>query len=154
MGAWNLNSEFRTPSQYQTFKSSVFEWFGFGMDCLKPIVWISNGYSLDNYKYGRYYYLEYFSCWFFNRTLSIDDIFIKWTGTEEEFLTFSNKLNEMHPTIKFTHSYNLTTRWNMFLDTQVTIDTNNQITTDLYNYLSFIYSFLNIPFQKTFSPCK
>ena len=38
----------------------------------------------------------------------------------------------MHPTIKFTHSYNLTTRSTTFLDTCVTIDETNQISTDLY----------------------
>ena len=62
----------------------------------------------------------------------IDDIFMIWTGTEEEFLDFFKTLNEMHPTIKFTHSYNLTTRSTTFLDTEVTIDSNNNITTDLY----------------------
>ena len=62
----------------------------------------------------------------------IDDIFMIWTGTEEEFLDFFKTLNEMHPTIKFTYSYNLTTRSTTFLDTEVTIDSNNNITTDLY----------------------
>ena len=33
----------------------------------------------------------------------IDDIFIIWTGTLEEFQEFMNKINQIHPTIKFTH---------------------------------------------------
>ena len=36
----------------------------------------------------------------------IDDIFIIWTGTEEELRTFMVKINKAHPTIKFTVSYN------------------------------------------------
>ena len=33
----------------------------------------------------------------------IDDIFIIWTGTNEQLNTFLNKINQIHPTIKFTH---------------------------------------------------
>ena len=33
----------------------------------------------------------------------IDDIFIIWTGTTEEFEQFMIHLNQIHPTIKFTH---------------------------------------------------
>ncbi len=33
----------------------------------------------------------------------IDDIFIVWTGTKEEFLTFMNRINTVHSTIKFTY---------------------------------------------------
>ena len=62
----------------------------------------------------------------------IDDVFMIWTGSEEEFLEFIRKLNEMHPTIKFTYSYNLTTRSTTFLDTQVTINQSKSIVTDLY----------------------
>ena len=32
----------------------------------------------------------------------IDDIFIIWTGTEEEFLRFMKEINKLHKTIKFT----------------------------------------------------
>ena len=52
----------------------------------------------------------------------IDDIFMIWTGTEEEFLAFFKQLNEMHPTIKFTYSYNPKTRSTTFLDTTVTLN--------------------------------
>ena len=34
----------------------------------------------------------------------MDDYLIFWTGTEEQLLTFMNKINNMHPTIKFTCS--------------------------------------------------
>jgi hypothetical protein len=30
-----------------------------------------------------------------------------WTGTETKFLTFMDKINSLHPTVKFTHNYNL-----------------------------------------------
>ena len=31
----------------------------------------------------------------------IDDIFIIWNGTKEQLITFVNKLNKKHKTIKF-----------------------------------------------------
>ena len=31
----------------------------------------------------------------------IDDIFIIWTGSEEEFLAFMKKINTLHATIRF-----------------------------------------------------
>ena len=37
----------------------------------------------------------------------IDDILIIWTGTEEMFVNFMKKINNLHETIKFTHSYDL-----------------------------------------------
>ena len=33
----------------------------------------------------------------------IDDIFIIWTGTDEQLMSFMTKINSLHPTIKFTH---------------------------------------------------
>ena len=51
----------------------------------------------------------------------IDDIFIIWTGTEEELKTFMTKINNAHPTIKFTVSYNLAEKSTTFLDTTVSI---------------------------------
>ena len=33
----------------------------------------------------------------------IDDIFIIWTGTTQEFESYMKKINQIHPTIKFTH---------------------------------------------------
>ena len=33
----------------------------------------------------------------------IDDIFIIWTGSDEDLETFMGKINSTHPTIKFTH---------------------------------------------------
>ena len=33
----------------------------------------------------------------------IDDIFIIWTGTTEEFEKFMSNINQIHPTIKFTY---------------------------------------------------
>ena len=61
----------------------------------------------------------------------IDDIFIIWTGTEEEFLKFMDRINTLHATIKFTCSYNIKDRSTTFLDTLVTL-TDSDIATDLY----------------------
>ena len=33
----------------------------------------------------------------------IDDIFIIWTGSDEDLQQFMDKINAIHPTIKFTH---------------------------------------------------
>ena len=33
----------------------------------------------------------------------IDDIFIIWTGSQTDLNTFMDKINSIHPTIKFTH---------------------------------------------------
>jgi hypothetical protein len=60
----------------------------------------------------------------------IDDILIIWTGTEQEFLTFMNKINCLHDTIKFTHSYHIETRSTTFVDMTVSI-INDKIVTNL-----------------------
>ena len=36
----------------------------------------------------------------------IDDIFIIWTGTTDEFKQYMKTINQIHPTIKFTHEVN------------------------------------------------
>ena len=33
----------------------------------------------------------------------IDDIFVIWTGSTSKFTTYMTNINQMHPTIKFTH---------------------------------------------------
>jgi hypothetical protein len=66
---------------------------------------------------------------FFKRFL--DDIFMLWTGTESQFLNFMKKINLIHPTIKFTHSYNLKERSTTFLDTTMQV-INGKLSTDLY----------------------
>ena len=38
----------------------------------------------------------------------IDDLFMIWSGTEEELLKFINKLNQKHKTIKFDIKYSKT----------------------------------------------
>ena len=62
----------------------------------------------------------------------IDNIFIIWTGTEEEFLKFMEEIDRLHNTIKFTCSYDLVNRSTTFLDTVVKISEDGKITTDLY----------------------
>ena len=33
----------------------------------------------------------------------IDDIFVIWTGSASEFITYMNTINQLHHTIKFTY---------------------------------------------------
>jgi hypothetical protein len=61
----------------------------------------------------------------------IDDVFIIWTDTEEQFLNFMDEINNLHDTIKFTHSYDLNEKSMTFLDMTIKI-AKNQIVTDLY----------------------
>ena len=72
----------------------------------------------------------------------IDDIFIIWNGTTDEFKTFAEKLNSIHATIKF--DYEISTSEVNFLDTTVFIDSSGKLATKLYrkptdrqNYLHF-----------------
>ena len=51
----------------------------------------------------------------------IDDILIFWTGTLEEFEQFMVKINSLHPTIKFTASFNYEEKSTTFLDTEIRI---------------------------------
>jgi hypothetical protein len=61
----------------------------------------------------------------------IDDILLLWKGTEEKFLEFMEKINSLHPTIKFTHNLEPNNKSTTFLDTTITIK-NGKISTDLY----------------------
>ena len=61
----------------------------------------------------------------------IDDFLLFWTGSEDQLLKFMTKINSIHPTIKFTCSYNLEARSTNFLDLTITI-TDDGIVTDLY----------------------
>ena len=61
----------------------------------------------------------------------IDDIFFIWTGSETELLRVTNEINEIHPTIKFDIQYSKKSI--NFLDTTITITTNNMIKTAIYN---------------------
>ena len=60
----------------------------------------------------------------------IDDIFAIYRCTEDELIDQLEKLNQFHPTIKFTFSYSKTTA--NFLDTTVYVDENQRIQTELY----------------------
>jgi hypothetical protein len=61
----------------------------------------------------------------------IDDILMLWKGSEEKFLEFMNKINSLHPTIKFTHSFEMKSKSATFLDTTIQIK-NGKISKDLY----------------------
>ena len=60
----------------------------------------------------------------------IDDIFIIWTGTRQQFIDFIRKLSQKHPSIKF--EYHISNKAVDFLDTTVYIDENNKLQTKLY----------------------
>ena len=70
----------------------------------------------------------------------IDDIFMVWTGSEEELGEFLNYINEAHETIKFTWTWSKE-RVN-YLDVQV-INTNGKIETDLYTKPTDKHQFLS-----------
>ena len=62
----------------------------------------------------------------------IDDIFVIWTGTHEEFLEFFNFLNSFHSTIKFDEpQHHSETNSCEFLDLKISIE-NGKIVTDLF----------------------
>ena len=60
----------------------------------------------------------------------IDDIFMIWTGTEDQFQAFVRILNQSHPSIKF--DYKIAQRQIEFLDTVVFIDDDNIVKTKVY----------------------
>ena len=61
----------------------------------------------------------------------IDDIFMIWTGTKEQFHTFINELNNEHLSIKF-GDYKISDTEVNFLDTKVYIDVHSRLQTTLY----------------------
>jgi hypothetical protein len=61
----------------------------------------------------------------------IDDILIFWTSTEEDFLEFMTKINNLHETIKFTHSYNISDKSTTYLDMTIKLK-NGKVVTDFY----------------------
>ena len=61
----------------------------------------------------------------------IDDLFLLFRGTKQEFDEFLRRINNIHSTIKFTSSYNLKERSTTFLDVELQIK-NGVISTDLF----------------------
>jgi peptide-methionine (R)-S-oxide reductase len=61
----------------------------------------------------------------------IDDVFIIWTGTQEEFSQFVKDINTLHQTIKFTSEHNYDRKSTTFVDMTVLIE-KNKIKMDLY----------------------
>ena len=60
----------------------------------------------------------------------IDDVFLIWTGSIEQFEQFIQDLNKKHPTIKF--DYQISKKEVTFLDTVTFIDSDGKIKTKLY----------------------
>ena len=61
----------------------------------------------------------------------IDDFLLFWTGTRESFEDFMIRINQLHPTIKFTSSYDYENKSTTFLDMEIQI-VDGTIKTDLY----------------------
>ena len=61
----------------------------------------------------------------------IDDLLLFWAGTVQQFEDFMLRINSLHPTIKFTSSYNYAEKSTNYLDMEIKI-VNGVITTDLY----------------------
>ena len=60
----------------------------------------------------------------------IDDIFILWTSTKQQFENFISELNQKHNSIKF--DYEISSIEIPFLDTIAYIDNKNHLQTRLY----------------------
>ena len=60
----------------------------------------------------------------------IDDLFMTWTGSEQELLDFMSDLYKKHPSIKFKFQYSLTKI--EFLDVLVYKDHNSMLQTTIY----------------------
>ena len=61
----------------------------------------------------------------------IDDIFMLWSGTRDEFEAFMVNINTMHKTLKFTCQYDFERKSTTFLDMEVKM-VNGKIVTDLF----------------------
>ena len=95
-----------------------------GTICAQPYVNIFMAYFEEKFIYplirnATTLYLRY-----------IDDIILIWTKSENELLTFFEKLNQQHPSIKFEMKYSKDKI--EFLDTLIYKDKNNNIQTTLY----------------------
>ena len=77
----------------------------------------------------------------------VDDIFFLRNGTEEELKSFINRVNRVHPTIKFETNYSYTEI--NFLDTTVKITSNNELVTTLYQKETDRNTFLH---RKSYHP--
>ena len=62
----------------------------------------------------------------------IDDIFFLWSGNEQDLKKFINHLNNFHPYLKFKANYNFETKSVEFLDTVISISSENFIKTTLF----------------------
>ena len=60
----------------------------------------------------------------------MDDLFMIWTGSEQELLDFMSDLNKKHPSIKFEFKYSQTKI--EFLDVLIYKDHNNMLQTTIY----------------------
>ena len=60
----------------------------------------------------------------------IDDVFLIWTGSKEEFIRFVEELNQCHESIKF--DYEISDESIHFLDTTVYITEEGTLKTKLY----------------------
>ena len=71
----------------------------------------------------------------------IDDIFAIWPHGEQHLTTFINQINQFHPSIKFTAEWS--SKSVSFLDTEVSIDDEEFLTTDLHVKKTDTYQYLH-----------
>ena len=71
----------------------------------------------------------------------IDDIFMMWTGTEEEVLSFIEDINRQHKSIKFDYNYSKSEI--SFLDTVAFKNTLNALSTKLYTKPTYRLAYLH-----------
>ena len=71
----------------------------------------------------------------------IDDIFMTWAGSTEEFNQFMEKLNSCHPSIKF--DYEISDTEISFLDTTVYLTEEGRLKTKLYRKPTDRHNFLH-----------
>ena len=81
----------------------------------------------------------------------IDDIFMIWTNGEDELIRFISYLNDIQPSITFTHGHSCHTV--NFLDTSIHIDENRRIYTNLYEKPTDTHLYLHYT-SSHYEPCK
>ena len=79
----------------------------------------------------------------------IDDIILIWTKSENELLTFSEKLNQQHPSIKFEMKYSKDII--EFLDTVIYKDKNNKTQTTLYKKSTDLQNYIHSKSTRPFT---
>ena len=78
----------------------------------------------------------------------IEDIFAIWPHGKEQLITFLEKINHFHPSIKFTAEWS--SKSVSFLDMKVTVDNEGCLTTDLHVKATDTHQYLH---RESYHPC-